>query len=236
MKSLKAKIIGVISIVSVTIFLSLWSSILSLYQQCIDDPKIWKSAIANFEQVDKVTLVNNQNRVLFIGSSSFRLWTSLEGDMEPLRVINRGFGGAKIHQINYYFDRVVMPYNPSRIVYYAGDNDLGWPSPKSPEEALEDFKVFMSLVHSKLTNAKVYFVSIKPSFLRKRNWPQMKVLNKLIREYSLEKSNLVYLDTATHMFDSNQELRDDIFKWDGLHLNNTGYKIFRNVIKSALMN
>ena len=84
--------------------------------------------------------------ILFTGSSSARLRRTLERDMAPLRVLNRGFGGCHLAHVNHYVERVVLPYRPRAVVLYAGENDLGWPSRKTPETVLEDFKRFVAMV------------------------------------------------------------------------------------------
>ncbi len=75
--------------------------------------------------------------VLFVGSSSIRMWSSLEADMAPLPVLNRGFGGSRISEVNLYFDRIVTPYRPRAIVFYAGENDLD--AGESPDAVAAQF-------------------------------------------------------------------------------------------------
>ena len=71
-----------------------------------------------------------KNEFLFIGSSSIRLWDTLDEDMKPLKVINRGFGGAHTKHINRHKDKIVFPYQPKAIIFFCGTNDInGWNSP-----------------------------------------------------------------------------------------------------------
>jgi hypothetical protein len=62
--------------------------------------------------------------VLFVGSSSIRLWKTLADDFPGLPVTNRGFGGSQVADSTRYAGRIVLPYKPRTIVMYAGDNDL----------------------------------------------------------------------------------------------------------------
>jgi len=41
-----------------------------------------------------------------------------------------------------YVDRIVVPYAPSRIVLYEGDNDIA--AGKSPQQILDDLKSFVA--------------------------------------------------------------------------------------------
>src|SRR5690349_12444271 len=51
--------------------------------------------------------------VLFVGSSSIRMWCTLERDFPRRRVVNRGFGGSEMADLLEYAPRVVLPYRPS---------------------------------------------------------------------------------------------------------------------------
>src|SRR5688572_2394579 len=86
-------------------------------------PAPFEKEIAAFEAADAKS-PPPQGAVLFIGSSSIRLWKSLEQDFPNLKVINRGFGGSQIEHSNRYFDKIVAPYRPKLIVFYAGGNDV----------------------------------------------------------------------------------------------------------------
>src|SRR5579883_2356521 len=71
--------------------------------------------IAAFEAQDKKNFPA-PGGVLFVGSSSIRLWTTLAQDFPELPVINRGFGGSQIADSIRYADRIVFPYRPKMIV------------------------------------------------------------------------------------------------------------------------
>ena len=47
-----------------------------------------------------------RSAILFVGSSSIRLWKTLTQDFPDLRVVNRGFGGSQIIDSVNYADRV----------------------------------------------------------------------------------------------------------------------------------
>src|SRR5438552_18868707 len=99
----------------------------------------WKWQISALEKEDR-RHPPQPGTIVFTGSSTMRYWKTLDRDMAPIPVINRGFGGAHIAHVNEYFERIVIPYKPRAVVLYAGGNDLGWPSRKSPETVFEDFK------------------------------------------------------------------------------------------------
>ena len=55
----------------------------------------WENEIAAFEAADK-TNPPPRDAVLFVGSSSIRLWQTLRQDFANYPVIQRGFGGSQI--------------------------------------------------------------------------------------------------------------------------------------------
>src|SRR5258706_12230310 len=117
----------------------------------------WKFQIAAFEKADR-RHPPKAGAVLFTGSSSIRNWETLDRDMAPLPVINRGFGGAHISHVNEYLEQIVIPFKPQAVVLYAGENDLGWHSKKTPETVCEDFKTFVKSVQARSPSTRIYFL------------------------------------------------------------------------------
>jgi hypothetical protein len=104
--------------------------------------------IRAFEHLDSIGHPAT-GQILLYGSSTMRLWHTFSQDLEGYNVVNRGFGGSEMSDAIHFFDRVVLPLQPSLILLYEGDNDLS-NSKKTPEQVLEDFKTFMSMVEEKL--------------------------------------------------------------------------------------
>lgn len=55
--------------------------------------------------------------VLFVGSSSIRLWPELSQSMSPLKVVNRGYGGATLRDLFFNYNTVFSAYRPKAIVF-----------------------------------------------------------------------------------------------------------------------
>lgn len=49
-----------------------------------------------------------ESPIIFYGSSTIRLWKSLDDDFKNMNVINLGFGGAYIHSLSKNFDLLVI--------------------------------------------------------------------------------------------------------------------------------
>lgn len=172
-------------------------------------------------------------QIVFFGSSSIRFWSTLEQDMAPLPVLNRGFGGAHLSHLIYNAPRVVIPYAPRAVVVYAGDNDIG--AGKSAETVVADFEALVVLLRASLPEVDVWFLSIKPSRLRASLWPEMAKANARIRALAEADPRLHYLDVGTVLLGSDGEPSADFFRFDGLHLNAAGYAAWTKVVKPVLL-
>ena len=91
----------------------------ALYLNAWSKKDFYKDEINEFLEEDKLDFPK-EIEVLFTGSSSIRFWNSLEDDMQPLKVLNRGFGGAHISHVNHHFEDVIQRYSPKAIVLFCG--------------------------------------------------------------------------------------------------------------------
>lgn len=192
---------------------------------------LWKDEIAEFKESD---LKNppGEGRILFIGSSSFRGWRSLTDDFPEHKVFNRAFGGSHLSDLIYYFEDIVRPYKPCQIIVYEGDNDIA--SGMTPEEYLRDVITFNRMVEIFLPGTELAFVSIKPSPAREEWFIEYRKANSLIREFCMTKPHLKFIDVSQLMVDKDQEIKEEYFLEDMLHMNPSGYQLWKMIIKPYL--
>ena len=195
------------------------------------DSSRWEKYIARFEAADKKQMPA-AGSILFIGSSSIRIWKTLEQDFPGLPIINRGFGGSQIADSNHFAARIVHPYKPRQIVLYAGDNDVN--AGKSPETVLADFKKFVESVHTKLPKARISYISIKPSLSRWKLSEKMAKANALVRGDCAKDKRLDYIDIGQPMLGGGGKPKPELFLGDGLHLNAKGYALWTSLVKPHL--
>jgi lysophospholipase L1-like esterase len=194
----------------------------------------WEPTIRKFEAADK-TNPPKPGMIVFAGSSSFVRWNTLTDDMKPLEVINRGFGGSQMSDLDYYTKRIVNVYRPKAVVVYEGDNDLASPTPKTLEMVASDYRQFVQIVRGDLPDAWIYFISIKPSKLRWNDWPRMKAANAMIQDFARTQKRVEYIDVASPMFDAQGTLPGDLFVSDGLHPTPKCYALWTSIIKPILL-
>jgi lysophospholipase L1-like esterase len=194
----------------------------------------WETEIRSFEQSDRVA-PPRAGVIVFTGSSSIRLWDTLGDNMKPLDVINRGFGGSQIDEVNRYVPRIVLPYRPRAVVLYCGDNDLAEANKKSAETVLADLQRFVQIVHGAMPETWIYYISIKPSTQRWSRWPEMRRANSLIAIFAQTQERVQFIDVSSAMLDSAGKPRPDLLKEDGLHPNAKCYQLWTSIIKPVLM-
>jgi lysophospholipase L1-like esterase len=194
-------------------------------------PEKWAATIDKLVQADRST-PPAPGGIVFVGSSSIVKWTSLKQDFPGLNVLNRGFGGSELNDSAFYAERLVVPLHPRVVVLYAGENDLQ--AGKTVESVHEAFRLFCARVHSALPQARIVFISIKPSPSRMKIHGQVKAANQLIAQTCAADPRLVYADVHRLMLDAAGNPRPELFVKDQLHLNADGYALWTPVIAPLL--
>ncbi|RAJ95536.1 lysophospholipase L1-like esterase [Larkinella arboricola] len=167
-------------------------------------------------------------RTVFYGSSTIRLWTTLERDFPDKNVLNIGFGGSTLAACDWFFERLVLPTQPRSLIFYAGDNDLG--DGRLSEEVFLFFSELVRKMQQHLPDVPFTFVSIKPSPARWHIIDRIRLANDLIRQKIDELPTYHYVDVFTSMLDSKGHPRWDLFEKDGLHLSSKGYALWQQIL------
>jgi len=205
-----------------------------LYGDQMGTAEFWEGQIEDFEAADAEQFPD-KGLILFTGSSSIRLWSTLEADMAPLRVLNRGFGGAHMAHVVHFADRIIQPYAPRAIVVYVGDNDIG--AGKSPETVEADFRALVARIRAHQPTVPIYYLTIKASRLRWDAWPEMDRANQLIAAMAASDPTLHVIDVSAPMIErgGGGEPPSELFLFDGLHLSAEGYALWTSVVKPRLL-
>ncbi len=177
--------------------------------------------------------VKEQPELIFYGSSSIRLWQGLNADFSGYHPINLGFGGSTMAACVWYLDRVMAGLQPKGMVLYAGDNDLG--DGRHPEEVFIFFKQLMADIRKHFGNIPVAYISIKPSIKRFNIINQIKFTNKLVAEEIERMSDATFfVNIYDRMLDGNSYPKRDLFEPEGLHINDKGYALWKEIINETL--
>ena len=223
-------ILGAVTLLAPIIGLLIWRFVRMITS---DDPKIWAKQIDTYKKLDQQHQPP-EDVIVFTGSSSIRFWKTLEQDMAPLPVINRGFGGAKIKQVTYYADQIVIHYHPRAIVLFAGTNDLGRFKPKTAQEVFEGYVEFVETVRVALPQTPIYYIAITPTPSRWKTWPIVQEANQQIKAYTETNPQLYFIDMTNQYLGSDGLPERDLYKWDRLHPSSKGYALWTSIIRPRL--
>ncbi len=176
--------------------------------------------------------------VLFMGSSSIRMWTTLAQDFAEIPVINRGFGGSFISQSTLYADRIAIPYKPKIIVLAAGTNDLAYGN-RNPQQVFQDFKDFVAKIHGELPDTRIVYISINPTVARWNQEGDILDTNHLIEKFIFETNSktekLNFINSHAQILTADGQPQPNLLRADGLHFNTEGYKLWTAIIKPRIM-
>lgn len=176
--------------------------------------------------------------VMFFGSSSIRLWKSLQQDMAPLTVVNRGYGGATLRDLHYYYPTVMAHYKPKAFVFYC-DNDLRTKAEIDiPVGELFDLvRMLFNRIEQDYPGVPIYFLAMKHCKRREAIRDRQAMYNALIKEYAERSSNqVIYVDTCTPLQTADGQIDTTLFLDDNIHLNAAGYERWTKLIKPLLIN
>lgn len=192
------------------------------------DPTYWEADIKDIEA--RYPDLEEQD-IVFIGSSSIRKWVTLDEDFSGYKVVNHGFGGSKVADSTYYYDRLVTAFRPKAVVLFAGTNNIHGmtDASDSAEKVLEDFKKFYEKSTEALPDVPVYYISISPTKARWKVWNEADEANQMIKAYADQLEGLTVIDTTEAML-LNGQPNEEILVGDGLHLNEDGYKLWTSLI------
>lgn len=175
-----------------------------------------------------------RHAIVFYGSSSIRMWESLKEDFAPLPVVNRGFGGATLAEMNFYFKRVIVPLKPSVLVVYGGENDLAHPA-YCMDSVQQRFRTFMKLRERFMPQTPVVFILIKNSPKRRAFRSQFDAFSTWVKAQASQYEGLYLFDGDEPLRPHSAEPSPHFFKPDSLHLGPEGYRAWAQGLRPLLL-
>ena len=192
----------------------------------------YQNDIQTIKQYDKI-YAPPKNPIVFVGSSSFRLWSDLERTFANYQVLNRGIGGAVIQDISNHIDDLITPYKPRQVFIYVGENDVA--NQATSEAVLNNTKKLLTEIRERLPNVPIVYVAMKPSPSREKFLPIVIKANQLIQDYIATQKNMTFIDVFSPMLTREGKPKPELFLADQLHMNQSGYAIWIKDIKPHLL-
>lgn len=180
----------------------------------------FEKQVVEYEATDRAT-PPPKDAILFAGDSQFYRWKTIHEDLPGYTLINRGIDSFQFRDLIHYVDRIVIPYAPRLIVLHVGGNDVH--NGRTPEQVLEDFKIFVKRVRVKLPKVPIVYSSITPGPGRWDEAPQRRETNRVIGAYVATQPDLQFIDLWDSMLTADGKPRDDLWVEDRVHPNHAGY-------------
>ena len=199
-------------------------SILFISSNIIAQENHFINEIKAFRKQDSIQKPQD-GMLLFIGSSSFRLWKDVKSDFNNQNILNRAFGGATLSDLIYFQNDVVLKYKPKKIFIYCGENDIASSDKVTPKMVFKRYKTFYKTLRKQFPETPIIFVSLKPAISRWSMKDKMIATNRLINRFINKKKNTTFVNIWDAMLE-NGEPKKDIYIQDNLHMNAKGYAIW----------
>ena len=193
----------------------------------------WEKEIRDLEVLDQQEQYSD-HAILFVGSSSIRLWKNIHEDMAPYEAIRRGYGGAHFADLIHFTGRLVAPHQVDAVVCFVANDISGSDQDLNPREVLKLFQFFVHQVREIKPQTPLFLIEITPTNSRWSVWPQIREANRLMKDYCLKEPNLYFIETAAHYLGADGKPKSELFISDQLHMNQSGYDIWKGLIKEEL--
>jgi hypothetical protein len=220
------------NIVLLISFILLSCSPIRKYQN-LPEVRFWENDIQKFEQLDKSEKYP-EDAILFAGSSSIRFWTSLEQDMAPYHIIQRGYGGAKLSDFAVYAGRIFDPHKCEAVVMFIANDITGSDKDKTPEEVATLFRNILKTIRKVHPSTPIFWIAVTPTVSRWKVWPEIQKANEFIKKICDNQKNTYFIRTDFAFLNENGLPKDELFGEDKLHLTEKGYTVWTEIIKKEL--
>jgi lysophospholipase L1-like esterase len=179
-------------------------------------------------QFDSLNVIekDNENSILFIGSSYIRKWSTIKEDLDYHDIINRGFGGSNITDVAYHIKRIAYTHQPKAIFIYVGNDITATENDKKPAEVLETYKSIVEILRKKFPTIPITWLAIFPSEKRWSVWDKIQEVNNLINVYSITQDNLYFINVCSAFLGEDGWPKKMYYSEDKLHFNTEGYKLW----------
>ena len=193
----------------------------------------WEGEIAAFDKLNQTEKYADHS-ILFTGSSSIRLWSTLKEDMAPYPVIQRGFGGSNSPAVLQYIERIAYPHLLDGVVIFIANDITGSSNDLSPTESSENFRKIIQVIRAKYKKQPIFIIEITPTGSRWKKWSVIQEDNAKLKAICKQEKKVYFIETAQSFLNEKGEPRNELFRADLLHLNADGYKIWSALVKAEI--
>ncbi len=170
--------------------------------------------------------------IAFYGSSSFRLWPSMNRDLGSLDIVNLGFGGGTYLSGLHYFDQLLAPLNPEKVVLYFGENDIANDG-LTGKSTFGNFLRLQEKIFKAFPAAKLFVLETKQGPTRWMYADEVDALNALQSDWCETEDRADFVATSAGLIGENGRPMGRYFIGDNIHLNAGGYAVWTEVLRKV---
>lgn len=176
----------------------------------------------------------SEDSILFLGSSSIRLWNTIEQDISPWKPVRRGYGGSKFCDVALYTPQLIRGLKYQAAAIFVANDITGSELDKTPEEIARLAKVVINSIRSERPDAPVLLISITATPSRFKHWSRIEQANRALEKLSSEFKNVSFLETQSSYLTSEGQPKPEYFVKDMLHQNSDGYRVWGGLVRKKL--
>lgn len=169
--------------------------------------------------------------IVCLGSSSFRIWDSIEKDMAPYRMVRRAYGSAKYCDLAIHVDALIAELEFKAAAIYVGNDVAGKTDDKSPDEIARLASKVIESIRRERPDAKIFLIALTPTPVRFGVWPQIQQANAALKLLAESTDNVYFISTQHEFLSADGQPRAEFFQEDRLHLNEQGYALWSSILK-----
>ena len=190
------------------------------------------------KDVEKLSATNetagSEDTIVCLGSSSFRIWDTIDSDMAPYRMVRRAYGSARYRDLAIYTPKLIHNLAFSKAMVFIGNDIVGKDLDVTPETVGKLARIVVGSILKEQPTASVYLIAVTPTPSRFKLWNKIQLVNQQLEQIASEQSQVHFIPTANSFLDADGHPIEGYFKSDQLHLNQEGYRIWADILKKHL--
>lgn len=175
--------------------------------------------------------------VLIMGSSTMDYWKDWQTDIGGRLGYNVGIGGTIVEDWLYAYDKLVKPFDPSIIIIFLGGNNINNMG-HTGAYTRSLMEQLLNKMHEDFPNAEIYYIysMAVPSCYKggKFNYEYGQFIDEM-KELVANTQWLNGIDTFDDLT-RDGEAKKELYRPDGIHLNDDGYDVFAEIINRNVFN
>jgi hypothetical protein len=170
--------------------------------------------------------------VVFYGTSTIRLWKSLQKDFPEFRSIGIGLPAANLNVLLRFYDELIAPLEPSKLVLYAGTTEAMKGRPHI--EISDGLDALCSRARERNPDLPITLLSLAASPAVVFRWRAYAHANQSLAAYAAVAQNVTFIDAATPLAALPEARQISLICDDHIHFTREGFGVYADLLRPVL--